>query len=87
VRAVAAVAGHTFANTLHGADLGAVLHGVDGEVNLGEGLLLLDRADGIVDLHVLGAALVGGGHDAVLGIHGGGGFWLRRLGVWERERE
>jgi hypothetical protein len=40
---------HTFANTLLGADLGAILHGMDGEVDLGEWLLLLYSADGIVD--------------------------------------
>lgn len=60
--------GHTFADSLHGADLGPVFHSVDGEVDLGKRLLLLDGADGIVDL--LGAAiLVGGERRDVLGVH------------------
>jgi hypothetical protein len=41
---------HTFADTLLGADLGAILHGMDGEIDLGEWLLLLYSVDGIVDL-------------------------------------
>jgi hypothetical protein len=48
---------------------------VDGEVDLGQRLLVLYRADSIVDLHVLGGALVGRAHHVgVLGVHGG--RWL-----------
>lgn len=40
----------TFADSLHGAHLGAIFHGVEGEVNLGERLLLLEGADGIFEV-------------------------------------
>lgn len=40
----------TFADTLHGAHLGAILHGVNGEVDLGQWPLVLDGANGIVNL-------------------------------------
>ena len=42
----------TFADPLHGADLAAIFHLVDGEVDLGQGLLLLYGADRIVDLGI-----------------------------------
>lgn len=41
---------HTFADTLCRVDLGAIRHDVDGEVDLGDGLLPLYGTDGIVDL-------------------------------------
>jgi hypothetical protein len=43
---------NVFANTLHGVDLGVVLHGVNSKVDLRDRLLLLDCANGIVDLNV-----------------------------------
>lgn len=43
---------HTFADSLHGADLAAIFHLVNGEVYLGQRLLLLYRANGIVDLDI-----------------------------------
>ena len=42
--------GFTFANPLHRADLSPIFQHVDGEVDLGARFLLLDCADGIVDL-------------------------------------
>ncbi len=76
-----AVAGHTFADSLHGADLRPVLHGVNAKVDLGERLLLLDCTDGIVDLQVLNPAPLGD-HHVVLGVHGGV-VGLSRESVWE----
>jgi hypothetical protein len=38
----------TFADALHGAHLRAVLHGVQGEVDLGKRLLHLNSLDGLV---------------------------------------
>lgn len=71
----------TFAHTLQGADLGAILHGMDGEVDLGNGLLLLNRADCIIDLDV--APLLNRGRSVILalGVHGG------RLGVAAGDNE
>jgi hypothetical protein len=43
----------TFADALHGADLCAILHGVQGEVDLRRRLLLLDSADGVVHVRLL----------------------------------
>lgn len=42
----------TFANPLGRVHLGAVFHGVDGEVDLGKRLLLADGTDGIVDVGI-----------------------------------
>lgn len=58
----------TFANTLRGVNLGAILHGMDSKVNLGDGLLLLNGTNGIVDLLV--ATVIGVG---LLRVHGCGG--------------
>lgn len=60
---------HTFAHPLHGADLGAVFHLVNGKIDLGKRLLLLYGADGIINL--LGAGVREGrpGRAGVLGIH------------------
>lgn len=41
---------HTFADSLEGADLAPVLHGVQCEVNFWDRLLLAQCADGIVNL-------------------------------------
>ena len=61
----------TFAHTLHGADLSVVLHGVNSEIDLGDRLLLLDCANGIVDLDV--ASLLSRGRSVGLAfrVHGG----------------
>lgn len=40
----------TFANPFQGAHLSAILHGMKGEVNLRQRLLLLDGANGIVNV-------------------------------------
>lgn len=62
----------TFADPLQRAHLGSIFHGVDGEVDLGERLLLLYRADGIVDLAdallILGDGRLGIGGRAI-GVH------------------
>lgn len=58
---------HTFADSLHGAHFGAIFHAVNGEVNLGERLLLLYCADGIVDLDV--AKILGPRRTSAVGIH------------------
>lgn len=42
----------TFANPLGRVHLGAVFHGVDGEVDLGNRLLLADGTNGIVDVGI-----------------------------------
>lgn len=57
---------HTFADSLRGVDLSAIFHGVHGEVDLGDWLLVLDSANGIVD--VLIATVVAAGRLS-LGIH------------------
>lgn len=41
---------HTFADTLLGADLGAIFHDVNSKVDFGDWLLLFDGTDGIVYL-------------------------------------
>ncbi len=82
-----AVAGHTFADSLHGADLRPVLHGVNAEVDLGDRLLLLDRTDGIVNLLVLSPALPLGAHRVVLGVHGGVGLGGKVCGKRKTETE
>jgi len=46
----------TFANSLQGANLGAIFHSMDAEVDLGKRLLLLYCANGIV--YLLVAALL-----------------------------
>lgn len=60
---------HTFADPLHGAHLAAILHLVDGEVDLGQGLLLLYGADRIVDLGV--ARVLGARRTGAICVHGG----------------
>lgn len=64
----------TFADPLHRVHLCPILHSMDGEVDLGEGLLLLYRADSIVDLAsaliILGRGRLGLG---AVGIHFEGG--------------
>jgi len=40
----------TFADALHCADLGAIFHSMQGKINLGDGLLLVDSSQSIVDL-------------------------------------
>ncbi len=40
----------TFANSLHCADLGSILHGMKSEVNLRDRLLLVNGAQSIVNL-------------------------------------
>lgn len=57
----------TFADALQSAHLGAIFHGMQGEVDFGEGLLLLDGADGIVEVFGLIEALL-------VAIHGGRGL-------------
>jgi hypothetical protein len=51
----------TFADTLHGAHLRAIFHGMQGKVDLRERLLLLDCADSIVQvlrlISILGVVL------------------------------
>ena len=42
----------TFAHTLQGANLGAILHSMDRKVDFRNRLLLLDRSNGIVDLNI-----------------------------------
>ena len=59
----------TFAHSLHGVDLGVVFHGVDCEINLRNWLLILDRANSIVDLLV--PALLSRGLLS-FGVHDGG---------------
>lgn len=59
----------TFAHSLERAHLSTVLHHVDGEVNLGQRLLLLNCANGIVNLDGPSRLLVGG--VIVFGVHGG----------------
>lgn len=49
---------HTLAYSLQSADLGAVLHGVQCEINLGNGALVGDSAHGGVDILVLLHGLV-----------------------------
>lgn len=74
-------AGPTFANPFKCAHLGTIFHDMDGEVDLGEGLLLADSANGIVDLLVVVRLR------ATVGIHGGRrGERLEDLGG-ARERE
>jgi len=46
---------HTFADSLHGADLAAIFHSMKGEIDLGDGLLLVDCMQGLVDLDLLDA--------------------------------
>lgn len=60
---------HTFADPLHGAHLAAILHLVDGEVDLGQGLLLLYGADRIVDLGI--ARVLGARQTGAICVHGG----------------
>lgn len=57
----------TFAHSLCCVDLGAILHRMECKVNFRDWLLLLDCADGIVDL--LGATLVDRA-GLSLGVHG-----------------
>jgi hypothetical protein len=54
----------TFADSLQGAYLGSILHRVQGEVDLREGLLFLDGADSIVEIFGLVKVLL-------VGVHGG----------------
>lgn len=70
---------HTFANSLHGAHLGAIFHLVDGEVNLRQRLLLLYCANGIVDLDI--ARVLRTGRTSAVCVHGG------RRGVPGQDRE
>jgi hypothetical protein len=49
---------HTLAYSLHSADLGAILHGVKCEVDLGDGALVGDSAHSGVDILVLLHGLV-----------------------------
>lgn len=58
----------TFADPLHGAHFSAILHAVNGEVDFGEGLLLLYCANSIVDLNV--AKVLGTRRPGAVGIHG-----------------
>jgi hypothetical protein len=55
---------YTFADALRGVHLRAIFHGVQGKVNLGQRLLLLDCADGILHvlalIDILGVVLHGG---------------------------
>lgn len=69
----------TFAYSLERADLSAVLHHVDGEVDLGQRLLLLNRANGIVDLGGSSRDLLSN-VGVAFGIHGGD--W--RVGVLDK---
>ena len=43
----------TFTDSIQGAHLGAILHGMQGEVDFGQRLLVLDGADGIVEILAL----------------------------------
>lgn len=72
----------TFADSFHGADLLAGLERVQGEVNLGQRLLLPDGANGIVDLHIALLLLGARGRLALLRVHVGGRVRAMRLG-WE----
>lgn len=68
----------TFADSLKGAHLGAIFHGVQGKVDLRERLLLLDGADSIVK--VLGLV-----HVALLVVLHGGQVWLSNGGEASRK--
>jgi hypothetical protein len=57
----------TFAHSLHCAYLTAIFHGMEGEVDLGDWLLLVDRPDRIIDLDSAGSAINHGG--LILSIH------------------
>lgn len=57
----------TFAHSLERAHLSAILHHVNGEVDLGERLLLLNCANGIVDLGGPSRRLIG---VVAIGVHG-----------------
>lgn len=77
----------TLADSLSGADLGAILHAVDGEVNLGQWLLLLYGADGVVDLSA--ANILRARRTGAVGIHvesGGEGHERRGRGDTEMTR-
>jgi len=64
-----AILRRTFDNALQRADLGAVLHGVDGEVDLRRRLLVANGTNGIVNLEV--AAVVEGCRRVVVfAVHG-----------------
>lgn len=68
---------HAFADSLHGVHLGAILHSVDGEVDLRQRLLLLYCANGIVDLDV--ADVLRARRASAVGFHDG------RRGAGDRE--
>lgn len=76
----------TFAHTLQGADLGVILHGVNSKIDLWYRLLLLNGANGIVDLDV--ASLLSRGRSVGLAfrVHGGrlGGDEARGGESWRR---
>ena len=73
----------TFADSLHGADFGAIFHAMDREIDLGQGLLLLYGADGIVDLDV--AQVLRRRRASTVGIHGGRAVEGRRRGGLKSE--
>lgn len=58
----------TFAHSFERAHLSAILHHMDGEVDLGKRLLLLNCANGIVDLGGPSRRLIG---VVAFGVHGG----------------
>lgn len=53
----------TFADSLHGADLGSVFHGMEGEVYLRDRSLLVDGAKSIINLSIVARSLIGAAHD------------------------
>lgn len=68
-----------FADPFHGADLLAGLERMQGEVDLGQRLLLPDGANGIVDLHVALLLLGARGRLALPRVHVGGRVRAMRL--------
>lgn len=61
----------TFAYPLQSADLGAIFHYVDGEINLRKRFLIADGANSIVDLDVaLVVKRTRGGVGVARGVHG-----------------
>lgn len=70
----------TFADSLHGAHFGAILHAVNGEIDFWEGLLLLYCANSVVDLD--GARILRARRTSAIGIH----VERRKIGEVGQER-